>query len=280
MLAVSGTALSAVLQSTLMGLQGARKNILDTSGAGVHFKIDFAYAVHDVDVSIKYSPTNSAGIIEFDEFEIDLTFCLYLDINFNDLYDALESILPLPPRCITGCVPFTDICATVCLDLGEVGFWLPALPQPSVNLAALYQPAIDETPDAYIVYPQIDTPPVLIIDTGRMIDRYCHAIADELPWPLSKVSGAICDVFDKVFEFFEDLLGKIINDIEKKFFDDTGLWIGVKIKAIKLFELDRHKFPGTGTSASNPAIPVQLNQLEELVNSSDELEIRVLVLPK
>src|SRR5262249_50083849 len=227
--------------------------------------VDVGYSVYDVDVRFHHP------LIVFDKFKIDTTFYITAHLDFNALYDEVKKHIWLPPRCIKLCVPFTNWCYEKCIDLGGISVTVPPIPI-SLNLAATYKPAVDDLADEFVIYPELVSPPVFIIDPVRIAERICEALASVLPWPLSNIADKFCQLFGSIFGLFEDVLAKAINILVTKFFDATGGWIGVPLRFIKIYRLDKHKFPGTN-------ILVQLSTLEPQINSADELEARVLVHP-
>jgi len=266
-IAINASTATEVLTRLIKNING-QGVLLNSSGRVGQFAITVAYAVRDVVVSF-HSP-----LMVFDSFKIDTTFYVDVKVDFNGLYDTIP--VPLPPRCLEACVPFTDWCVTTCLDLGSIEFTIP-IPI-SFNLAATYRPRVEPSDDEFIVYPELVSPPIFLIDPVRIVERVCHALGDQFPWPLSLAADKICDVFGDVFGFFEDALATALNEFVKLFFDATGGWIGVQLKFIKLYHLKRHAFPGSG-HGQIPLIPVQLNDLQIAINSADELEARFLVLP-
>ncbi|TIQ28743.1 MAG: hypothetical protein E5X48_31025 [Mesorhizobium sp.] len=258
-LAVEKTTVEALLYDLIKPMSG-RSRIVNSSGSVASFTVDVDYNVHDLAVRL-HSP-----LIVFDKFEIDTTFYVRVTINFNGLYDKL----PLPPRCFRACIPFTDICYEKCINFGSLTVSIP-IPI-SFNVSGTYRPGVNVSDGEFSVFPEVVSVTPFVIDPVRLIERICAAIASVLPWPLNRVAEKICDAFASIFDFFVNALVKALNDFVIDFFDATGGWIGLRLRGLKLLKLPRKVFPGT-------TIPVQLNDLTAAINSADELDVEVIVLP-
>lgn len=265
--ALQGQTACAALERVLLAISGSG-NLFHRAGPIGSFDVDLSYSVYDTRVRFQHP------LIVFDKLGVDTTFYVRVRVDFNGLYDSIP--LPLPPRCWKVCVPFTDWCAEKCIDLGSLSFTVPV--PISFNAAGTYRPNIDTRPDEFVVYPEVISITPFLIDPVRIIDRVCHAMADLLPWPLSLIAGSLCNVFASVFGFFEDAIVQALNALVADFFSATGGWVGLKLKGVELYKLERHSFPGTGT-ASVPLIPAELSNLEANINSADELQVDAIILP-
>lgn len=130
------------------------------------------------------------------------------------------------------------------------------------------------------IYPEVDFVNPVFFDAGRTTQRICKAVANELPWPLNKAAGEICDLFAEVFDIVENAINQIAIDITKLIYDDTGGWVGLRIRSMVLAKIPRDYFPGTGTNPdTNRKVPVFINQVAPMINSANELDVRFLLLP-
>lgn len=265
-IAVRGDAAAAALTRLIKGISG-QSTLFRRTGPVGDFEVDLAYSVYDVSLRF-HSP-----LIVFDKLIIDTTFYIHVGIDWNGLYDSISI---LPPRCIKICVPFTSWCYTKCINLGTSSFTIPV--PISFNAAGTYQPSVDTSADEFTIYPNVVSITPFIIDPVRIIQRLCAGIASLLPWPLSIIADKFCDLFASIFGFFEDALVVALNNLVTAFFDATGGWMGLQIRQLKLYSLSRHAFPGTGVGGTL-LIPAQLDNLEADINSADELQADVLVLP-
>jgi hypothetical protein len=274
-LGVNEAAACATLKNAVLDIGGDHVRLFDSSGPLGSFEVDLSYSIYAVSVHLE--PANvgkKQGLIVFDRLGVDTTFFVKATINLNAIWDNFP--LPLPPRCIKVCVPFTSWCYSKCIDLGSPSFSLPGIPI-SFDAAGVYRPGTLETADDLIVYPEVDSITPFVIDPNRILERVCAAIAGLLPWPLSLVSSRFCDIFGSLFGLFEDAVARAVNELVVEFFKETGGWVGPQLKGVHLLDLSRHYFPGTGNGAI-PFIPVNLTNFEVFVNSAKELDVRLIVL--
>lgn len=266
-----------VLERFLPTIQGSEP-VFDVGKCGLRVQLRIDYDITDVDVELK-SP-----FIIFHDLEIDTTWKFRITIDFNDLYECLRHVLPLPPRCVKVCVPFTDWCYEKCLNLGSVGFTLPV--PLSFDLTANYKLGVEikqnsDGEDEFHVFPEIATIPIILIDAGRINERICQAVAGALPWPLSIIAGKLCSVFGQVFDVIEDAVSDIARQLQELLFHNSNGWLTIKLKFVPILKLPVDRFPGVGkkNDPKDPFLPVHLVDLSVEVNSADELDIHVRVLP-
>jgi hypothetical protein len=269
--AATGTAVARVLEAFLRTVQGDAKVFDTPEECGAQFHLDVAYQIRSASVSLEHPH------FVFRDLAIDTTFNFRVNLDFSKLYDCIASLLPLPPRCIKLCVPFTHVCWQKCINLGSVTIPVPV--PLSFNGAGLYIPQIETAGDEYHVYPEVSAVTPLFLDVGRIIQRLCDDIASIFPWPLSMVAGGLCDIFGKIFGLVERLLNGLAVDFEKLIFDATGGWVGVKLRFLVLLHLPKTKLPGTGTGPSNPAIPIYVDNALVAVNQANELEVSAFLHP-
>jgi len=260
-----------LLTHILESISGANP-VFNVSKCGLGCSLSISYQVREVQLHL------ATPEIVVDTLNLDTTLQFQLSLDFSNLYDCLSSILPLPPRCLTLCIPFTNICATKCLDLGSIG--LPVAIPLSFSLSGLYElkeeVVIDDDGQPYWhVYLQIDFITPLVLDVARTIQRICDAIASELPWPLSIVAGDLCSVFGQVFDVLENAINTLAVELTDLFFKATGGWVGIQLKFAPIYKLRQNAVPGT----SNPAIPALINSLTSVINSANELDVRFLLMP-
>lgn len=265
--AIDKRTVEAKLRPMLLDINGDEK-VVDENRCGIRLRAFVRFDVTEVDVKLQ-SP-----YIVFDDFEIDVWPGLRLDIDLNELWDCL-----LFGRCYEVCIPGTNICAKKCFDIGSASTGRVEIPTP-IDLTGLYKPSIYSKDDKYIIYPELDfiANPILI-DVDRMIELLCAKLSQLLPWPLSKILEEICETFAGLIDFIEDFLSHVAVDLAIWLFEKTDGWIGIKLKFVSLYEIDQNKFPGTGTSPTNPAIPVRIEFVEKpsIINSADELQLSFFV---
>jgi hypothetical protein len=260
-----------LLMRVLTSVSGTQP-LFKVSACGVGCALQISYEIREAKLRLE-SPR-----IVVDELNLDTTLKFQISLDFSSLYDCLSGVLPLPPRCITICIPFTHICWSKCLDLGNVSFPLD-IPL-SFSLAGLYKPraeiVVDNTGTRYWhIYPELLFITPLLIDVGRTLQRICDAVANELPWPLSMIAGELCGVFFRVVHVIQDRMSAIAVELTDLLFKATTGWIGLQLKFVPLYKLRADAVPGT----TNPMIPAVIDSLTASVNGSNELDVRFLLLP-